>query len=334
MAMAKASIRKAKQDGFNISVKATGVTLVDGGEFPDLNDIEMERLRTLWTEVSEVPPELHITQPLTSLQIVDVMHSRGAWASLITDGSYYFVCRRSADIILDDSPNPRVFNFVLSPLLGNRGLVNLGAPPDDLQPIHAPRHLIETPVGFWVAFSYDQPSDPALLTAPSRPLSPAFPAENKEFNGITKCRRVSKRLKARQIAPELPSFTVGALYPTFLDTSKKGKNLLTSMNRMTDSHSTYPLPLKSNCNPHTSVLTLPCDHSNKVHFMGPCPQRLSKLLTAAFSRILLGFLGSDLLPRTGKLLWTSPSAMVACGMLSVLQLNSPHLFRLPSHRAA
>lgn len=52
MAMAKASIRKAKQDGFNISVKETGVTLVDGGEFPDLNDIEMERLRTLWTEVS------------------------------------------------------------------------------------------------------------------------------------------------------------------------------------------------------------------------------------------------------------------------------------------
>lgn len=44
MAMAKASIRKAKQDGFNISVKETGVTLVDGGEFPDLNDIEMERL--------------------------------------------------------------------------------------------------------------------------------------------------------------------------------------------------------------------------------------------------------------------------------------------------
>lgn len=60
------------------------------------------------------------------------MHSRGAWASLITDGSYYFVCRRSVDMILDDSPNPRVFNFVLSPLLGNRGLVNLGAPPDDL----------------------------------------------------------------------------------------------------------------------------------------------------------------------------------------------------------
>lgn len=114
MAMAKALIRKAKQDGFNISVKETGVTLVDGGEFPDLNDIEMERLRTLWTE------------------IVDVMHSRGAWASLITDGSYYFVCRRSVDMILDDSPNPRVFNFVLSPLLGNRGLVNLGAPPDDL----------------------------------------------------------------------------------------------------------------------------------------------------------------------------------------------------------
>lgn len=52
MAMAKALIRKAKQDGFNISVKETGVTLVDGGEFPDLNDIEMERLRTLWTEVS------------------------------------------------------------------------------------------------------------------------------------------------------------------------------------------------------------------------------------------------------------------------------------------
>lgn len=96
-----------------------------------------------------------------------------ASTNVITDSVRFLVVRRDMDRQLEDGTGEA--NFLLALPIGNRGLLNLETPEEDLSPIEdVAVSLCDKPFGLWLALSFDDPTPSSALDSPpkQRPVPP------------------------------------------------------------------------------------------------------------------------------------------------------------------
>jgi len=100
------------------------------------------------------------------------MFANGASTNIVTDSARFLVVRQDADVHLDDHTVET--NFRLALPIGNRGLLNLDTPEDDLTPVEDPLvSLCHKPYGLWLALSFDDPSPNGEFPIRQRPVPPS-----------------------------------------------------------------------------------------------------------------------------------------------------------------
>lgn len=100
------------------------------------------------------------------------MFANGASTNIVTDSARFLVVRQDADVHLDDHTVEA--NFRLALPIGNRGLLNLDTPEDDLIPVEDPLvSLCHKPYGLWLALSFDDPSPNGEFPIRQRPVPPS-----------------------------------------------------------------------------------------------------------------------------------------------------------------
>ena len=101
------------------------------------------------------------------------MFANYASTNVITDSVRFLVVRRDMDRQLEDGTGEA--NFLLALPIGNRGLLNLETPEEDLSPIEdVAVSLCDKPFGLWLALSFDDPTPSSALDSPpkQRPVPP------------------------------------------------------------------------------------------------------------------------------------------------------------------
>jgi len=93
------------------------------------------------------------------------MFANYASTNVITDSVRFLVVRRDMDRQLEDGTGEA--NFLLALPIGNRGLLNLETPEEDLSPIEdVAVSLCDKPFGLWLALSFDDPTPSSALDSP------------------------------------------------------------------------------------------------------------------------------------------------------------------------